>query len=433
MILVVACKEDPSIIGLELLKDSEILNIGTIDTISIEAFTVEPEHLVTGGQLAISPLGSYVDSIYGKLKAEFLAQYAFSNYVEFDNNPISDSLIIELFCKGNYGNSEFKSKINVYELTSDLVDSINYYSDFDPAGMYNPNKINISEATIKKLNINTANNDSLLIRIKLSNDYAQQLINPAAEDDSLFYSADTIFRSYIKGLYFSVDQVEEDGLIVYAAPSNVLSRIVLYYHNDEDTLEYEYYFYGSYTSVNSYNFNNHNEAEIPYLNDEIFQDTAIYLQSLGGTAANIKFPYLSELIDDLGRVSVHKAELIIPVITDSIEQQVYDIPQQLGLRLLNVDGEESLLPDDPYIFRYSGYFGGTYDSQIKAYKFNISNYFQDLFLGGEYYDLRLFVGSFNETNLSLSYNISEANRVVLASGNNTTAKISLNIFYTRIP
>jgi hypothetical protein len=432
LILLFACKEDPSKLGLEFLQDSDILDVALTDTVKVEAFTVEREHVLTTSQYSL-PLGSYADPVFGHVKAEFLAQFAFSDYVDFGLSPVCDSLVIELFCLGSYGNGEFTSNINVYELTSDLVDSIYYYSDFDPTGLYNINKINVSDAIISNLNKNDDNTDSSLIQIYLNKFYGNKLINPQIEDDSLFYTNDSVFKANIKGLYFSVDQVDEGGLILYALPSNILSRIVLYYHNFADTLEYSYYFYGSYVRVGIFDFNNHNEANIPYLNDTTFQDTAIYLQSLGGIVADIKFPHIDNLIENLGTVSINKAELIIPVLTDSIEQEEYEIPGQLGLRLINAEGEEAVIPDDPSVLGLVGYFGGKYDDEIKAYKFNIGNYIQQLVNGNEYNDLRLFAGTYDETTNFLSYNIAKADRVVLASGNNSNNRIRLNIFYTKIP
>ncbi len=431
-VLLISCNEDRSVIGLELLKDSEIINIGTIDTLTIEAYTVEPKHLYTSNQY-ISPIGSYKDPTFGNVKAELISQYIFSTFIDFGENPVADSLIVELFCKGSYGKSRFTPVINVYELTTDLNDTLAYFSDFDPSGIYDLNKINITEAKIKNLNINSGSNDSSLIQVHLSTDYAEKLISPGFVDDSLLYTSDSLFKSYVKGLYFEAEQAGEEGTIYYAEPVDLLSRIVLYYHNDEDTSEYEYYFYGNYTSINIYDFDNHNEADIPYLNNQDFQDTAIYLQSLGGTAVNIKFPYLPELVDMLGSLSINKAELIIPVLTDSLEQLEYKIPSQLGLRAIDENGLESILPDDPSVFRLSGYYGGVFDSEIHAYRFNISNYFQEIFNGSDYSDLRLFAGYYNRSQYTVSYNIMEANRVVLASGNNERTKIRLDIFYTEIP
>ena len=432
LILLYACQEDPSKLGVDFLQDSDMLNVALNDTLTVEAFTVEPERVLITRQYTM-PLGSYADPIFGHVKTEFLAQFAFSNYVDFGDNPVCDSLIIELFCSGSYGNGEFASEINVYELTSDLDDTIEYYSDFDPEGSYNATKINVSDALISNMNINKNNTDSTLIQIHLSNYYGNKLIYPPVEDDSLFYANDSVFKANIKGLYFSVNQVNEGGLILYTLPSHISSRIVLYYHNLEDTLEYSYYFYASYVRIGIFDFNNHNEANIPYLNNTDFEDTAIYLQSLGGTVADIKFPHIDNLIEDLGRVSINKAELIIPVLTDSIEQTEYEIPGQLGLRSINTEGEEIIIPDDPSVMGLVGYFGGEYDDEINAYKFNIGNYIQHLVNGNEYNDLRIFVGTYNENTNFLSYNITKADRVVLASGNNSNNKIRLNILYTKIP
>lgn len=430
--LLISCNEDRSVIGLELLKDSEILNVGTVDTLAIEAFTVEPEHLYTTNQ-SISPLGSYTDPIFGNVRTEFISQFAYSSSVNFGFSAVADSLVIELFFRGSYGNPEFVPKLNVYELTSDLDDTLEYFSDFDPSGMYDPVKINIADAEVKSLNVNPENADSLMVKIHLSNEYAEKLIDAGFEYDTLLYSQDSIFRDQIKGLYIEAEPAGEDGSILYTEPASIMSRIVLYYHNYEDTLEYDYYFYVSYTKINIYNFENHNGAQIPYLNDQNFQDTAVYIQSLGGTAVNIKIPDLQGLADILGKVAINKALLIIPVLSDSIEQEEYEIPSQLGLRTIDDEGEESILPDDPSVFRFTGYYGGLYESETNTYRFNISNYLQDIFNGGEYNDLRLFAGYYSLSQYTVSYNTREANRVVLASGNNARTKIRLEIFYTEIP
>jgi hypothetical protein len=433
-ILLISCNEDRSVIGLELLKDSEMLNVGTIDTLTIEAYTVEPKHLYTTNQ-SISPLGSYTDPIFGNVRTEFISQFAYSSSINFGDSAAADSLVVELFFRGSYGNTEFVPKINVYELTSDLDDTLEYFSDFDPSGIYNPVNINITEAEVKSLNVDPENDDSLILKINLSNEYAKKLIDAGFEFeyDSLFYLEDSIFRDKIKGLYFETEQAGEEGSILYTEPVNVMSRIVLYYHNDEDTLEYYYYFYGSDMKINIYNFENHNGAQIPFLNDQSYQDTAVYIQSLGGTAVNIKIPDIQGLAETLGKVSINKAVLIIPVLTDSIEQEEYEIPSQLGLRSINEEDEESVLPDDPLVFRYLGYYGGLYEGETNTYRFNISNYLQDIFNGGEYNDLRLFAGYYNQSQYTVSYNIREANRVILASGNNARIKIRLEIFYTEIP
>ncbi len=430
LISVYACQEDPSKLGLDFLKDSDLVEVGFIDTVTVEAYTIEPEPLITVGKYQMA-IGSYVDPVFGAVKAEILAQFAYSYYIDFGDNPICDSLIVELFCSGGYGKDEFTSKISVYELTSDLADSIDYNSDFDPTGYYDINKINTSDPVVSDMNVDNDNTDSTLIQIYLSKFFANKLLNPTV-DDSLFYSNDSVFKANMKGLYFAVEQVSEDGRILYALPSNYSSRLILYYHNDEDTSSYSYYFYGSYVRIGVFNFNEHSGANIPYLNDTSIQDTAIYLQSLGGTAANIRLPYINSLISELGNVSVNKAELIVPVLTDSSEQTEYEIPSQLGLRAVNDEGEQSILPDDPSVLRLVGYFGGKYDDEIEAYRFNIGNYIQNLIEGGVYKYLRLFVGSYDESNMRISYNIEKANRVVLSSGNNANKKIQLNIYYTKI-
>jgi hypothetical protein len=425
-----ACQEDPSRLGINFLKDTDLVAVEYTDTITVEAYTIEREPIVTSGKYSM-PLGSYVDPIFGAVKAELLAQFAYSYYIDFGDNPVCDSVIVELFCSGGYGKDEFSAKVNVYEVTTDLIDSIDYLSDFDPSGYHTINNINTTDPTVSDMNVDDDNTDSTLFQIHLLKSFGTELIDPPV-DDSLFYSNDSVFKANMKGLYFEVGQVDEGGRILYTLPSNYSSRIVLYYHNDEDTLEYLYYFYGSYVRIGIYDFDNHSGANIPYLNNESVQDTAIYLQSLGGTAATIRLPYINDLVNKLGNVSINKAELIIPVLTDSVEKSDYGIPSQLGLRAVNSEGEESLLPDDPSVLGLVGYFGGKYNEESNAYIFNIGSYIQYLVEGGEYYDLRLFVGIYDENNMKISYNTEKANRVVLSSGNNPNNKIKLNIYYTEI-
>ena len=425
-----ACQEDPSRLGINFLKDTDLVTMEFTDTVTVEAYTIERDPLVTSGKYNM-PLGSYVDPVFGAVKAELLAQFAYSYYIDFGNYPVCDSVIFEFFCSGGYGKDEFTSKINVYELTTDLIDSINYLSDFDPSGYYDINKISTSDPVVSDMNVDNDNTDSTLIQIYLNKFFGNKLLYPTV-DDSLFYSNDSVFKANMKGLYFEVGQVDEGGRILYTSPSNYSSRIIMYYHNDEDTLAYPYYFYGSYVRIGIYDFDNHNGASIPYLNNESVQDTAIYLQSLGGTAATIRLPYINDLVNKLGNVSINKAELIIPVLTDSAEKVDYGIPSQLGLRAVNSEGEESLLPDDPSVLGLVGYFGGKYSSESNAYIFNIGSYIQYLVEGGEYNDLRLFVGVYDENNMKISYNTEKANRVVLSSGNNPNNKIKLNIYYTEI-
>jgi hypothetical protein len=430
LITVYACQEDPSKLGINFLKDSDLVAVEFTDTVTVEAYTIEGEPLVTSGKYSM-PLGSYVDPVFGAVKAELLAQFAYSYYIEFGDNPVCDSVIVEFFCSGGYGKDEFTSKINVYELTTDLIDSIDYLSDFDPTGCHIINNINTTDPTVSDMNVDDDNTDSTLFQIHLLKSFGSKLIDPPV-DDSLFYSNDSVFKANMKGLYFEVEQVDEGGRILYTLPSNYSSRIVLYYHNDEDTLEYSYYFYGSYVRIGIFDFDDHNGANIPYLDNESVQDTAIYLQSLGGTAATIRLPFISDLVSKLGNVSINKAELIIPVLTDSAEKADYGIPSQLGLRAINSEGEESLLPDDPSVLGLVGYFGGKYSNESNAYIFNIGNYIQDLVQGGEYYDLRLFVGIYDENNMKILHNTEKASRVVLSSGNNPDNKIKLNIYYTEI-
>jgi D-arabinose 5-phosphate isomerase GutQ len=111
-------------------------------------------------------------------------------------------------------------------------------------------------------------------------------------------------------------------------------------------------------------------------------DTLIYLQTMGGLAANIFIPSLDSWKDSINvalsenkKLAINKAEIVFHV--DTLLSDLKDLitPGQLLLTYLDQNGESVVLSD------YSlspAYFGGYLNRSDATYRFNITNHLQDI-------------------------------------------------------
>ncbi|MBN2349469.1 MAG: DUF4270 domain-containing protein [Bacteroidales bacterium] len=435
IIIFSGCDEKPFKIGLDTLPEGDLISVGYVDTISVEAYTLETTGINSRNHKQ-SPLGRYTDPVFGEITAEFITEYGRSDSNLFGPNPQTDSIFLDLYYYDFMGDSTAIPKLNVYELTQNISDTI---SNADISGIFNPVPINISDPYVFA--------DSLKIfRIRLDNAFGEKLLNPEIDRDSMYTDAsDTLFKSYYKGLYFSVKNEDAGGGLFYinlAAIGTYGTNIRLYYHND--TIGGQDYIYNILYKnsndaildqrLNLFKFN-HSTSQIGFLNDTVNQDSVVYLQSLGGTKVKLKIPYLYEVKEEIGNASILKAELILPIIkSDDEDLDSYPLPLKLGLRKIEADGMEGIIQDDPYFLggstSASNYFGGRVDGDTIQYSFNIGYYMQDFWNGNQdNYGLSLFVA---ENTVPLIYNAVDANRVLLSSGSHSN-RIKLKITYTLLP
>ena len=438
------CKEDPLKFGLDVLPQSDYLGVGYTDTITVKSYTVSQKHIISSNQ-SYTPFGSIVDPVFGKTKADFLTEFGPDYSIDFGTNPVLDSIFMVLHYSYYTGDSTMIPDASIYELTSNLTDSI-YYSDFDPSGIIGNTKINISNAY-------QINDSTPIIYIRLDPEFGNRLLHMSDLDTAnLAYNRD-LFKSYFKGLYVKTDQVSSGGAILNLnlaydpltinpnISTTSLSYILLYYHNDSTTagisLQYRFSIYD--VTDKRVNLFTHDYSGFPIenaINDTTRQDTVNYVQSLSGTTVMLKFPDLQKLKEDLGPVTIMKAELTIPLAANDTSA-LYPAANRVSLIAYDNDGNKVYLPDDPVYLGSNAisYFGGLLDSEKKQYSLNIGNYIQDYWQGKiKNYRLSLFTSSFNSVNLiPITDNALFANRSVLNSGFNPTRPIQLKITYTLTP
>jgi hypothetical protein len=100
--------------------------------------------------------------------------------------------------------------------------------------------------------------------------------------------------------------------------------------------------------------------------------------------------------------------------------------QKLRLQVHNIRGDIRVLDD--------GIFGGYYDSLKNRYVFVVTAYVQDL-IDGSKIDYGTFLAPTTISATSFAYytpSATSASRAVIGSFGNTTNRLKLNIYYTKI-
>ncbi len=434
--VLLSCEQDPVKAGVELLPEGDLLTVGYVDSLTVNAYTVENSS-VNSGNLSVSPVGCYVDPVFGLTKGEVITEFFPSGKLEFGSNPVTDSVIFTFNFSGYYGDSLFNPPVTIYEYTDDIIDTT---ANFDVSGRFDP--VPVSMGSVSRLA------DTLdIFRIKMTDAFGDALLNRSFEQngvhrDTLYKQVtDSMFKSYFKGIYLSVDDIATGGGIYNVNLSGSETRITIYYHNDSSDVESAAFNMVLTNSANqlldkrlSLYSHDWSMSRIKYLGDTEHKDTVAYLQSLAGTKVLLKIPGLDGLRSALGNISVTQAELIIPF--DPPEKEVlmlYPLPQKLGLRAISGDGKEKIIQDDPYYMGSENalkYFGGYLDEEDNEYRFNIGKYLQDYWQGDQPNEgIYLFIA---QNTIPVYYNLVNAGRVVINSGIHSDP-IRLNLSYTVIP
>jgi Domain of unknown function (DUF4270) len=436
-IVVVSCKKKmPEDIGLPLLPGEDILNAAFTDTSTIIAHTVRDDSLRTNFA-PVMLLGNANDPVFGITKSSIFTQLSLSTATTgFGKNPQLDSVVLSLVYNGGqfYG-SLYHQKFKVYALNEPLLIDSSYYSN----RMLQYSRELGSAYLVPKPN---PAKDSVMIdsvkyppqlRITLDRNFFQGFLN-----DTSFYSSNTDFQKFFKGIYISSSSGSPvgQGAILYMNLLHSYSRLTLFYHNTLDTSSY---YFGVYNSACAYFTHfEHDYTSSPEITSQLSTNHAVpqekvFIQPMAGLRTRITIPYLNTLFHGQ-KVVINKAELILPVdpasfsgadsIYAPIARLIINCPDSL---------KYSNVPDD--FFEGLNYFGGDYLSATKEYRFNIARYVQQV-LNGKIENQPLFINCYN---VRVGYSFSDtprrttANRVVLQGGKKSNlSRMRLKISYTPV-
>jgi len=452
-----SCKRQDGI-GLGVDTSTQVSGTLLVDTtVTINTVDEDTATVVTSG-LTKTPLGEFVDPIFGTTTTNVALgiQLPTVPYTVPAGTLIIDSAVLVLgYADGFYGDSvATRYKINVYQLaTTDQPVNQTYYGT----------KRWLNRGVVWGTKTFTANtHDSLTIaRIRKDTIDTVQRVAPQLRVpfdkkfiyDNLFnangttLASNAAFQNAVSGLYLTLQRAQSSnaGGTLQLNLSAARSHLDVFYRAKKDTT--------TDTASVSLTFPIH-AAEITHRHSAtidkarkaaVTSQTTVYLQGLGALRAKVGFPGLSKLKPD--SIVLNRAELVItPVAGSAIP---YAALPKLTMYQLDIAKQRILIQDasSSNPLYQAGIFGGFYTNTtkepVKAYRFVITSYVQDL-IRKKTTDYGTYIAPVDITEVnsttgatSISPSAQVAGRVVLIGSDNSSAnrdyRIKLNIFYTKIP
>ena len=393
IVLFTGCLKPESSIGLGLQPETDLLNLVTTDTLTLEIFTVREDSLETD-ELSTAVLGRVFQPRIGWTTAGFATQLRLSAPgVNFGTNPQVDSVFLSLrFTGDTYGQLSPQSLL-VQQLTDSISLDSTYYSNFNPEVTHDI----LNDELQGRVSLNPSDDliigeDTIVsqIRLNLKPSLGQTILN---QDTSVFSNNES-WLDFFPGIVVSTqgDGIGAAGIDI----SSGLSLMRLHYHNDTDTSFYDFLISPLSARVNM--FSQDYVAALSTLNspanDSVFVDggRSLYIMSGAGLKTHIKIPFLESINNSIDTISgdttslgcaIQKAELIF-TLDDSYFDSRYPPQDQLYILTENSEGSPISTPDQMSLgVNIDGY----YDSQNKTYRFNISRSIQHLLnrSSGAYY------------------------------------------------
>ena len=352
--LIAASCTDPNTIGLEVQPTSDNIIISSASFEGISSVTESEDSLRTDEALNLI-LGGIDDSEFGFNNAGFYTQILLTeNNTDLGTNPTVDSVELSYTYSGYYGDLEDFTSLDVLVLQDDIYkDSIYYSTSYTipvSGGMQYVESFSVSQNS----------NESPTLRIKLSNDFGQDVLN--LENEGL--KDNETFLENFKGI--SVVASGQNTML-YLSPSGSNSFLKIYYHNDEsgtDTLSLDFELGGDAARINLFN-----PKLLANLNQE---EDKVYIQSMAGYKVKIGVNNTDSIKSILQGKAINKVTMIFDVQEGS--QSEHAAHEKLFLVRVNEQGDNVFLTD--YTVEGETHFGGRLGND--KYEFNITRYFYQL-------------------------------------------------------
>ena len=446
-----SCK-NPDGIGLGLDSSTQLNGI-LIDTASISVATLPDVPVVTSA-ITKTPFGYFNDPVMGTTEANVAVTlnlpFSSAFTVPSGNLSIDSAVLVLKYGDGFYGDSlTSKYQINVYQLSQQINSQTSYYNNQGWAHNLTPIGSRSFYArthdSLKITSIVSGKPDTLIkvpaqLRVKISNSFVNNVLFNAS---LLQLSSNDIFQSNVKGLYLTVDKTQTTG----AGGIFMLGLI--------DSLNVYYKTVSSAgvidTAMVQMPLSTH-AAQIIHtpsttlqteLSDTSGSHNLVYLQGLAGTKGRIRFPYLKNIVKNLGNIVINRAELVVTPAPGSTLPSYLTPQPKLTLYRYDIAKTPVEVPDaSSSDLRSTGLvpFGGFYSPVLNSYHFLITAYIQDL-ISGKLVDYGTFIAPVDNTNttsVDIAPTPQTAGRVVAVgtvtdkSSANYPYRIKLNIVYTKI-
>ena len=355
---------DPNTIGLEVQPASDKIILGNNNLNDFDVLTQSEDSIRTDKAITLI-LGEINDPVFGSNIGAFRTQILLTeNNTDLGENPIVDSVILSYSYSGYYGELEEFSGLDLTQIQTDLHKDTVYYSnsyDLSVGSIDNIESFNLSD-----------DSENPFIKIKLRNEFGQQIINLGSD----ILQDNESFLQEFKGLSILA---QAENTMLYLNPNGTNSFLKIYYHNDSsdgDTLSLDFELGGDVARMNL--FNQKNEYDL------IQDQSNAYIQSMSGYKIKLSINNVDSIKSVLEDKVINRVSVVFKL-KDGYQTE-YSAHEKLVLVRINQDGDNVFLSD----FTIGGdvYFGGNLENE--RYEFNITRYFFQL-LNNESYTNDLYL------------------------------------------
>jgi hypothetical protein len=380
--LVASCEKEPTIIGTDILPQSDFVAINGTDTIKPISYTMYDASVRTDNP-AITYLGEIHDPYFGTTKTSFVTQLRLASDWNF-NSFIIDSMKLFLHFNTVTGGTPGTNTISFYEIQDQLYRDTAYYSN---------QHVTLGGFKVEDLPLKPDSTNK--VEIKLPNAmFASYLLR----DTAMLFHSNTVpdFRTFFKGLQFKINSTGNPLLVTLNLANNGKGDIfipttgknynnffLVFGHEEDGTME-EYYFIIDAVNQNAafslyeHDFSTADPGKvITHYNNTSYRDTLTYLQSINGLYTRVTLPGLKALKDSAGfstNIAINKARLTIPYFHDDVFYTNAKTPKQLYLRYRTASGSKPFVQD--YLIDQQEFFDGLADTVKHVYNFNLATFVQ---------------------------------------------------------
>ena len=371
-----ACKKTPEKIGNDLQPTNSYITVDFTDGQDFVTSTFTVPYLSTK-QLGYAFIGNMNDPVFGNSNYDFFTQYSLStSSLYWGDGAVADSVVLCMAYNGYYGDTIDKPlTAKVFEIIEDMYADSTYRSNMvlecEPDELANytfvPRPLTPIDTVI----------DRGVLRIPLDVSIAEKLVANGP------YETNDGFKEQFKGLRVMCEKNEVPASAVSFNLTHSYSYLRVYYHNDIDTLSYDFRVTSSDVRFNHYT-HDYSNSEITLF--DTVNNPKLYVQGAAGTRVWVKFPNIQawarNIADSLNtNIAINEAKLILSgAVTDTA---MYNPPAKLvaAAAKFDTDTTYAILPDQ-YIS--SEYFGGSYSAETAQVWFRITEYLQNVIQNGLY-------------------------------------------------
>ena len=365
--------------GLEINPESQLISVFQSDTFDIHTFTVLSDSIRTDELNGPSPLGNYIDPIFGDVNSSIYTQIRLEQSYDFRpdhgdlDSIVVDSVILYLTLNGFYGDINPQT-IRVEQLNEEIFKDSSYYSNTSISSNTTDLSLGLtvkSDPMLPGFFAGEPVNKSVL-NIPLDPQlFAQPIINESGNTTLNGNDEDGEFLSWFFGLKISASTATNGGLY-YIDMTDSYTRIRLFYRDttgnetEHDTLDFDFNINSNCAFFHHVEHDYSNTVIEDALNNN--ENNQFFVQSLAGVNGRMFIPGFDSLRTQ--NIMVNRAEVILP-----FEDYAYDeflAPVSLFLSRKK-DTTDEFLPD-----LFEGNLGGGYNNTSKNYSFNITRHVNEL-------------------------------------------------------